>query len=121
MLYLLGDTIIGPVGLQHAQMDGDAIIVLIKDGVFLDLQAVQGKKVYAIDEDVKRRGMGGRLKDKAEIIDREEGDEISLCNVRWEELGLKGKSVPAAMGDKDLATQSRHCAMLGTCDRYLVI
>ena len=57
----------------------------------------------------------------AEIINRDEGDEISLCNVRWEELGLKGKPVPAAMGDKDLATQSRHCAMLGTCDRYLVI
>ncbi len=68
MLYLLGDKIIGPVGLQHAQMDDDAIIVLIKDGVFLDLQAVQGKKIYAIDEDVKRRGMGGRLKDKAEVI-----------------------------------------------------
>ena len=68
MLYLLGDKIIGPVGLQHAQMDDDAIIVLIKDGVFLDLQAVQGKKIYAIDEDVKRRGMGERLKDKAEVI-----------------------------------------------------
>ena len=68
MLYLLGDKIIGPVGLQHAQMEDDAIIVLIKDGVFLDLQAVQGKKIYAIDEDVKRRGMGERLKDKAEVI-----------------------------------------------------
>ena len=68
MLYLLGDKTIGPVGLQHAQMDDDAIIVLIKDGVFLDLQPVQGKKIYAIDEDVKRRGMGERLKDKAEVI-----------------------------------------------------
>lgn len=68
MLYLLGDRIIGPVGLQHAQMDDDAIIVLIKDGVFLDLKAVKGKKIYAIDEDVKRRGMGERLKDKAEVI-----------------------------------------------------
>ena len=68
MLYLLGDKIIGPVGLQHAQMDDDAIIVLVKDGVFLDLQPVQGKKIYAIDEDVKRRGMGERLKDKAEVI-----------------------------------------------------
>ena len=57
----------------------------------------------------------------ADIIDREDGDEISLCNVRWEEHGRKGKPVPAAMGDKDLATQSRHCAMLGVCDRYLVI
>ena len=68
MLYLLGDKIIGPVGLQHAQMDDDAIIVLIKDGVFLDLRPVQGKKIYAMDEDVKRRGMGERLKDKAEVI-----------------------------------------------------
>ena len=68
MLYLLGDKIIGPVGLQHAQMDDDAIIVLIKDGVFLDLQPIQGKKIYAVDEDVKRRGMGERLKDKAEVI-----------------------------------------------------
>jgi len=68
MLYLLGDKIIGPVGLQHAQMDDDAIIVLIKDGVFLDLRPVQGKNIYAMDEDVKRRGMGERLKDKAEVI-----------------------------------------------------
>ncbi|MBU0733874.1 MAG: DsrH/TusB family sulfur relay protein [Proteobacteria bacterium] len=68
MLWLLGDKIIGPVGLKHAQMDADAVVVLIKDGVYLDLQAVQDKKVYAIDEDVKRRGMGGRLEDKAEII-----------------------------------------------------
>ena len=68
MLYLLGDKIIGPVGLQHAQMDDDAIIVLIKDGVFLDLRPVQGKKICAMDEDVKRRGMGERLKGKAEVI-----------------------------------------------------
>lgn len=68
MLYLLGDKIIGPVGLQHAQMDDDAIIVLIKDGVFLDLRPVQGKKIYAMVEDVKRRGMGERFKDKAEVI-----------------------------------------------------
>ena len=68
MLYLLGDKIIGPVGLRHAQMDDDAIIVLIKDGVYLDLQEVKGKKIYAIDEDVKRRGLGARFKDKAEII-----------------------------------------------------
>jgi sulfur relay protein TusB/DsrH len=68
MLYLLGDTTIGPVGLNHAKKDADAIIVLIKDGVFLNTQAVKGKKIYAVDEDVKRRGMGDRLKDKAEII-----------------------------------------------------
>lgn len=48
-------------------------------------------------------------------------EEISLCNVRWEELGLKGRPVPAAMNPEDLAKQSRHAAMIETCDRYLVI
>ncbi len=57
----------------------------------------------------------------AQIINRDDGDKISLCNVRWEEHGLKGKPAPAAMEPSDLATQSRHCAMLGECDRYLVI
>ncbi len=68
MLYLLGDKIIGSVGVKYAQMDAEAIVVLIKDGVFLDIEAFQDKKIYAMDEDVKRRGMEGRLKDKAEII-----------------------------------------------------
>ena len=68
MLYLLGDKMLGVVGLEYAQMDADAIVVLIKDGVYLDTQAVQDKKIYAMDEDVERRGMKGRLKDKAEII-----------------------------------------------------
>ena len=68
MLYLLGDTIIGPVGLKHAQKDADAVVVLIKDGVYLDTRAVEGKKIYAIDEDVRRRGMGGRLEGTAEVI-----------------------------------------------------
>ncbi|MBC8176244.1 MAG: hypothetical protein H8E19_02480 [Deltaproteobacteria bacterium] len=68
MLYLLGDKMLGAVGLHYAQMDADAVVVLIKDGVYLDTQTVQDKKIYAIDEDVKRRGMEGRLKDKAEIV-----------------------------------------------------
>lgn len=68
MLYLIGDKIIGQVGLSHAQLDPDAIVVLIKDGVFLDTKEIKGKKIYAIDEDVKRRGLGERIKGKAEII-----------------------------------------------------
>lgn len=68
MLYLCGDKSLGAVGLKHAEMDANAVVVLIKDGVYLDTQAVQGKKVYAIDEDVKRRGMGQRLEGKAEVI-----------------------------------------------------
>ena len=48
-------------------------------------------------------------------------EEMTLCNVRWEELGLKGKPIPAGMGEKGLATQSRHVSLIGKCDRYLVL
>ncbi len=80
MLYLLGDTIIGPVGLQYAQMDSDAIVVLIKDGVFLDTQPIQDKKVYAIDIDVERRGVGERLSGKAEVIGYDQLVDLILDN-----------------------------------------
>jgi sulfur relay protein TusB/DsrH len=80
MLYLLGDKMLGAVGLQYAQMDADAVVVLIKDGVYLDTQTVQDKKIYAIDEDVKRRGMEGRLKDKAEIVGYDKLVDLVLEN-----------------------------------------
>ncbi len=48
-------------------------------------------------------------------------EEMTLCNVRWEELGLKGRPIPAGMGEKGLATQSRHVSLIGKCDRYLVL
>lgn len=69
MLYLIGDNqILGKTATHYVKMDGDAIVVLIKDGVFLKPDSFGGKKVYAIEDDVKRRGMGDRLKGKAEII-----------------------------------------------------
>ena len=55
-----------------------------------------------------------------ELIDLKP-DQISLCNVRWEELGLNGKPIPAGMDQEDLATQSRHVALIESCDRYLVL
>ena len=61
-----------------------------------------------------------RYQELAEIISSGEDNEISLCNVSWEELGLKDQSVPAGMSAKDLASQSRHCAMIDKCDRYMV-
>ena len=80
MLYLLGDKIIGSVGVTYAQMDAEAIVVLIKDGVFLDTGTFQGKKIYAMDDDVKRRGMEERLKDKAEIIGYDKLVDLILEN-----------------------------------------
>lgn len=47
-------------------------------------------------------------------------EKLSLCNVSWEELGLKGKPIPAGMDEKGLASQTRHCAMIDTCDRYMI-
>lgn len=47
-------------------------------------------------------------------------EKLSLCNVGWEELGLKGKPIPTGMDEKGLASQTRHCAMIDTCDRYMI-
>jgi hypothetical protein len=62
-----------------------------------------------------------RYQELAETISADEDNEISLCNVSWGELGLKDQSIPAGMSVKDLATQSRHCAMIDKCDRYMVL
>ncbi len=48
-------------------------------------------------------------------------DDISLCNVRWEELGLQNAPRPKGMTSSNMATQSRHVSMIETCDRYLVL
>jgi hypothetical protein len=62
-----------------------------------------------------------KYQELADMVGPDELDEISLCNVGWEELGLKDRPIPAGMDPEDLATQSRHCTMIGKCDRYLVI
>lgn len=62
-----------------------------------------------------------KYQELVDIVGSDELDEISLCNVGWEELGLKDHPIPAGMDAADLATQSRHCALIGKCDRYLVI
>ena len=59
-----------------------------------------------------------KYQELAEIVS---SDEISLCNVSWDEIGLKGQPIPAGMGPKDLANQSRHCALIKKCDRYMVL
>ncbi len=62
-----------------------------------------------------------KYQELAEIVGSDEDDEISLCNVSWEVLGLKGQSIPAGMSAQDLASLSRHCAMIDKCDRYMVL
>ena len=80
MLYLLGDKVTGVQGLKYAKMDAEAIVVLIKDGVYLDIAPVQDKKIFAMDDDVKERGMEERLKDQAKIIGYEQLVDLVLEN-----------------------------------------
>ena len=62
-----------------------------------------------------------KYKERASIVGDDEINKISLCNASWEDLGLKGNPIPECMGEDDLATQSRHCSLIETCDQYLVI
>ena len=74
-----------------------------------------------LTHDGVRISQNPRYQELAEIVGSDEIDEIALCNVSWEEIGLKGQPIPAGMGPKDLASQSRHCALIEKCDRYMVL
>lgn len=65
-LYLV-DKPNGAVAFETAKMDSDPKVVLIKDGVYLDPTQIPGK-VYAMEDDVKHRGLTDRLAGKAETI-----------------------------------------------------
>jgi sulfur relay protein TusB/DsrH len=68
-LYLV-DEPFGANGLALAAQDDDAIVVLIQDGVSLDVSALSraGRSVYAVQRDVERRGLGKRLADGVKTI-----------------------------------------------------
>lgn len=70
-LYLIGSSATGRNGLELAKVDGDARVVLIQDGVYLDAKeiAAAGKKVYALRKDVEKRGLASRLSSSVELID----------------------------------------------------
>lgn len=61
-LYLV-DQPYGANGLALAAKDDEAIVVLIQDGVYLDVSEVSkaGRPLYAVKRDVERRGLGKRL------------------------------------------------------------
>ena len=70
MLYLI-DEAYGKNGLNIAEFDDDARVVLIQNGVYLDVSGLTkgGKEVYALEEDVDKRGVAGRLDSKVKLID----------------------------------------------------
>ncbi len=67
-VYLL-DKPFGDIGLKIANFDDSAKVVLIKDGVYLNTSGLRGGKVYAMKDDVEKRGLGKVLAGKAELID----------------------------------------------------
>jgi sulfur relay protein TusB/DsrH len=80
MLYLLGDMVTGAQGLKYAQLDDEAVVVLIKDGVYLDVSTIQDKKIYAVDDDVIKRGMQELLEEHAELIGYEDLVDLVMEN-----------------------------------------
>ncbi len=60
------------VGLDMAKRDSDAKVVLIEDGVYADASGLDN--VYAVKEDVEKRGVaervgGARIIDYDELVD----------------------------------------------------
>ena len=68
-LYLI-DQPFGGNGLALAQHDDEAIIVLIQDGVNLDVSTVgNGRPVYAVKKDLERRGLAEQAARRVKPID----------------------------------------------------
>ncbi len=60
-LYLI-DKEYGENGLRLAANDKDAIVVLLQDGVYINPKFYPSKaKIYAIKQDVEKRGLTGKL------------------------------------------------------------
>ena len=64
-------------GLDLAKRDGEAKVVLIEDGVYADASGMSD--VYAVKEDVEKRGVASRL-GNAKIIDYDELVDLIVAN-----------------------------------------
>ena len=68
MLYILKGNA-GKKGIELALMDPDASVALIEDGIYLDVTPLKGKtRIYALESDVEKRGLSGRL-EGVELVD----------------------------------------------------
>ena len=71
MLYLI-DKPSSELGLAVASLDPQAIVVLLGDGVFLDLAPIRDKEVLALREHVEERGARELLGTNARLIEYED-------------------------------------------------
>ncbi|HHT9135345.1 MAG TPA: DsrH/TusB family sulfur relay protein [Candidatus Avalokitesvara rifleensis] len=69
-LYLI-NKVYGENGLKLARLDANAQIVLIQDGVYIDVRRFVGLKVkvYVVRNDVEKRGLVDRVHEDMELID----------------------------------------------------
>ncbi|MDP2936640.1 MAG: DsrH/TusB family sulfur metabolism protein [Dehalococcoidia bacterium] len=80
-LYLL-DKAIGQNGLPIAAQDKGAKVVLIQDGVYLNTGPLQraGVEVYAVAQDLKKRGLDNGLGSQVKVIDYSQLVDLILTN-----------------------------------------
>ncbi|MDP2726656.1 MAG: DsrH/TusB family sulfur metabolism protein [Dehalococcoidia bacterium] len=80
-LYLL-DKAIGQNALPIAAQDKGAKVVLIQDGVYLNTEPLQkaGVEVYAVGQDLKKRGLAGGLPASVKVIDYGQLVDLILAN-----------------------------------------
>ncbi len=80
-LYLI-DKKYGNNGLRIAGQDKDAQIVLIQDGIYLDVKQFEnsGNKVYAVIDDVEKRGCKENMSKEIELIDYGKLVDLILAN-----------------------------------------
>lgn len=80
VLYLL-DRNYGRNGLNLLREGGDDVIVLVNDGVYLDVEdAPRSAKIYAVKEDVERRGLKNRISRRVELIDYDRLVDLIIQN-----------------------------------------
>jgi sulfur relay protein TusB/DsrH len=80
-VYLI-DKKFGNNSLRIAEQDKDAEIVLIQDGIYLDVKNIEnsGNKVYAVKDDVEKRGYTEILSKNIELIDYGKLVDLILAN-----------------------------------------
>lgn len=80
-VYLI-DKKFGDNSLRIAEQDKDAEIVLIQDGIYLDVKKIEisGNKVYAVKDDVEKRGYTEILSKNIELIDYGKLVDLVLAN-----------------------------------------
>ncbi len=80
-VYLI-DKKFGDNSLRIAEQDKNAEIVLIQDGIYLDVKRNEdsGNKIYAVKDDVEKRGYNEILSKNIELIDYGKLVDIILAN-----------------------------------------